>query len=227
MHRYLHHSQPDHKNILKYTLKSAAKNHRKLKVAGSESLRGHPGFCRAVNILTRWLGGGMIPLLLKLMGSLPLSLRQMGRGAPASVSARISVTRVPPVSLRGGCLIPCHVGPCLAALAVLSPLQTLSPMNPARTVTPRARGQGFWVGRPPFPASGGSWNSGLAAYAVKSARISVKAPKDAENACFVPHVAFSGSPLRRWNQCPFFQRLLRCSGDSAGPCRGLLEARRS
>lgn len=158
--------------------------------------------------------------------------RQMGWGAPGSVLTCISrgqssKTWVPPVSLCGGFWIPCHVGPCLA---VLSPLQSLSPYHD----TPA--GQGFWVGRQPFSASSGSGKSGLADYTAKSARISVRASKDVENACFVPHLLFSGSPLWHWNRCPFCGKVLcppaprrtpRCSGDSAGPCRALLDMRTS
>lgn len=113
------------------------------------------------------------------------------------------------MSPRGGFWILCHMGPCLAALAVLSPLRSLSPMNLAHTMTPCAHRQGFWVGRPLFPALGDSGKLGLTAYTAKSARISVRAPKDVENACFMPYLAFSSSPLWRWNQCPFYGKVPR------------------
>ena len=167
------------------------------------SLHGHPRFCSAVNILPGcfWeLGDDPAPSQASGEFAFVFAARQMGYGAPGSVLTCISRGRsfktwVPPVSLCGGFWIPCHVGCCLAVFAVLNPLRSLSPMNPAHTMTPCTRGQGFWVGRPPFPASGDSGKSGLAAYTAKHARITVRAPKDVANTCFMPHLAFSSSPL--------------------------------
>lgn len=138
-----------------------------------------------------WELGEMILLILKLVRNLPFSLYWEGRVGSFNLHQQRTIIQDPSTAYQLGRSF-CKSVPCgtLPAFAELSPPWSLSPMNPVHS-TPSPQ-QGFWLGRPVLAALGDSGKSGLAVYTALSAKTSVRAPKDVENASFI---LCRGSPL--------------------------------